>query len=61
MIYGTLDEPVHALNLESTLNKSHSDYHHPTILAVDACLGKSKNVGSIQVGLGPIKPGAGVT
>lgn len=56
-VFGTLDEPVHAMNLQSTIERI-SD--HSTILAVDACLGKSKNVGSIQVGLGPIKPGAGV-
>ncbi len=59
-VWGTLDEPVHAINLKSTLEQISQRYHHPTILAVDACLGQSKNVGSIQVGLGPIKPGAGV-
>lgn len=59
-IYGTLDEPVHALNLESTMNQIANVYDYPTIIAVDSCLGQSKNVGSIQVGLGPIKPGAGV-
>lgn len=59
-VYGTLDDPVHALNLEETMN--HITHHHQQsiILAIDACLGKAKSVGSIQVGLGPIKPGAGV-
>lgn len=59
-IFGTLDKPVHALNLETTIRHIANTHRHATILAVDACLGKSKNVGSIQVGLGPIKPGAGV-
>src|SRR5688572_20897286 len=54
-VYGTLDDPVHALNLEETMN--HITHHHQQsiILAIDACLGKAKSVGSIQVGLGPIK------
>jgi putative sporulation protein YyaC len=59
-IYGTLEEPVHALNLLSIMQrvqKKHPDAH---IIAIDACLGQYKNVGLIQVGLGPVRPGAGV-
>ena len=33
---------------------------NPRIIAVDACLGHLHSVGSIQVGMGPLKPGAGV-
>ncbi|RAL23470.1 spore protease YyaC [Thermoflavimicrobium daqui] len=59
-IFGTLDEPVHALNLQNTIQYIHSKYPKSPIIAVDACLGHLKSVGWIQVGLGPIKPGAGV-
>lgn len=59
-LYGTLDEPVHAKNLESTL--AHIKNHHPhsLILAIDACLGSIDHVGYITIGEGPIRPGAGV-
>ncbi|TCP70255.1 spore protease YyaC [Baia soyae] len=59
-VYGTLDEPVHALNLASTVEMIQQ--HHPDnfIIAIDACLGQLKNVGAIQVSQGSIKPGAGV-
>lgn len=57
-IYGTLDEPVHALNLEETIQNIHKTFHDPFIIAIDACLGKSQNIGSVTVGKGPSKPGA---
>ena len=59
-IYGTLDEPVHALNLAKTVTAIHLDHHHPFIIAIDACLGKYEHVGQISVGHGPLKPGAAV-
>lgn len=59
-VYGTLDTPVHALNLEKTILKISHTHPQALILAVDACLGKMKSVGWIQAGLGPIRPGAGV-
>lgn len=59
-IYGTLENPVHALNLSETLD--HIKIRHPTalIIAVDASLGSEKHVGFITIGTGPICPGAGV-
>ncbi|MFT8363839.1 MAG: spore protease YyaC [Sporolactobacillus sp.] len=59
-IYGTLEHPVHAMNLEETLATIHSIYYNPFIIAVDACLGKLTNVGKICVANGPVLPGAGV-
>jgi len=59
-IFGTLDEPVHAVNLSEQLRKITELYHNPYIIAVDACLGQISSVGSIQAGYGPVKPGAGV-
>ncbi|TCS95495.1 spore protease YyaC [Hazenella coriacea] len=59
-IYGTLDDPVHAVNLSATIEQIHRQHPQACILAIDACLGKVKSVGWIQVGLGPLRPGAGV-
>jgi putative sporulation protein YyaC len=59
-IYGTLEEPVHALNLPKTLTTIHVTHHHPFIIAIDACLGQYDHVGQITLGYGPLKPGAAV-
>jgi putative sporulation protein YyaC len=59
-VYGTLDEPIHAVNLEERLNEVMTRHDNPYIIGIDACLGRMKNVGTIQVGNGPVKPGAGV-
>ncbi len=59
-VYGTLDEPVHAVNLRETLDHIEAEYQKPLIVAVDACLGRYSNVGNINVHSGPLKPGAGV-
>ncbi len=59
-VYGNLDTPVHAKNLEEVTTKIYSDYHNPFVIAVDACLGKADHVGHITVGCGPLKPGSAV-
>lgn len=60
-IFGTLEEPVHAKNINSTLNSIYKKYNRPFIIAIDACLGSLNHVGYISIGKGPIKPGAGVS
>lgn len=59
-VYGTLDNPVHAMNLSETMLKINRLYHNPFVIAIDACLGRLTSVGNISVGKGSIKPGAGV-
>ncbi|GAW93663.1 spore protease YyaC [Calderihabitans maritimus] len=59
-IYGSLDEPVHASNLEQKLKEIGANYDNPLIIAVDACLGLSENIGFITLAPGSLKPGAGV-
>ncbi|UOF91743.1 spore protease YyaC [Fodinisporobacter ferrooxydans] len=59
-VYGTLDQPVHAVNLQETIAAIQKNHNRPFILAIDACLGKLANVGTIQLAHGPLKPGAGV-
>lgn len=59
-VYGTLDQPIHALNLAEKLYEIKQTHINPFIIGIDACLGRLKSVGVIQIGTGPIKPGAGV-
>ncbi|MEH7096456.1 spore protease YyaC [Neobacillus vireti] len=59
-VYGTLDEPIHAVNLADKLREITAIHANPYIIGIDACLGRIKNVGVIQIGNGPVKPGAGV-
>ncbi|QDR83073.1 putative sporulation protein YyaC [Sporomusa termitida] len=59
-IYGTLDDPVHATNLESMLKSINTAFPAPFVIAVDACLGKLENVGYVTLGQGSLKPGAAV-
>lgn len=59
-LYGTLDEPVHAMNLNETLLRISRTASQPFVIAVDACLGQVSSVGCIQFGTGPVRPGAGV-
>lgn len=59
-VYGTLDEPVHATNLEENIQCIQQTFLNPFIIAVDACLGRIESVGCITLSDGPLKPGAGV-
>jgi len=59
-VYGTLENPVHAKNLESVMEQIESECEKPFIVAIDACLGKISHVGYIGIGEGSIRPGAGV-
>ncbi|GGC94943.1 hypothetical protein GCM10007216_27080 [Thalassobacillus devorans] len=57
-VYGTLPEPVHALNLKDTLDAIRAKYTRPFIIAVDACLGKTSSIGILSVSKGSLAPGA---
>lgn len=59
-IYGTLEDPIHAVNLAEKLELIQALHPNAFIVAIDACLGRLKSVGGIQVLEGPLKPGAGV-
>ncbi|NLM20887.1 MAG: spore protease YyaC [Peptococcaceae bacterium] len=59
-VIGTLAEPVHAENLEATLQKINLVYVNPYIIALDACLGSIESVGFITLSPGPLKPGTAV-
>ena len=57
-VYGTLENPVHAKNLEDTLKEISTRFQNPYVIAIDACLGKMESVGFITIGEGSIVPGA---
>lgn len=59
-VYGSLAEPVHAVNLPDYLNLIQHNHPHPFLIAVDASLGNVDSVGYINLAPGAIKPGAGV-
>ncbi|MBD2871759.1 spore protease YyaC [Paenibacillus arenilitoris] len=59
-LFGTLEEPVHAMNLDDTLQEINRSFHKPFVIGIDACLGQVSSVGCIQLGMGPVRPGAGV-
>lgn len=59
-VYGTISEPIHALNLDKKLDSIKSLYPKSEIIGIDACLGNSNSVGEVQVRDYPIHPGKGV-
>ncbi len=59
-LYGTLDNPVHAKNLQEKLKTIYDSLSNPFIIAIDACLGGMDRIGYITINKGPLKPGAGV-
>ncbi|MGN1317674.1 MAG: spore protease YyaC [Lachnospirales bacterium] len=60
-IYGTLKEPVHALNLEMTVENIYKNHINPFVIAIDASLGKYKNIGAINIWEGSLFPGSGIS
>jgi len=59
-VIGTLEEPIHAENLDITLKQIQQTFHNPFIIALDACLGRIDSIGYITLAEGPLKPGTAV-
>lgn len=57
-LYGTIHEPVHALNIVDTMSKI--DISKELVIAVDASIGNFRQVGHIGLSDKSIKPGSGV-
>lgn len=60
IVYGHLDQPVHAGNLVDTINLINRQHHHPLIIAIDACLGKNNEIGNVEVWEGGLEAGIAV-
>lgn len=59
-VYGTLKHPVHALNLEETIQTIYKEHENPYIIAVDASLGVKEHIGYATISTQPLFPGKGV-
>ena len=60
IVYGTEENPVHALNIKDKIQEVKNKYPDHKILAIDASITKNKNkVGVIEFKNEPVYPGAG--
>ena len=59
-LIGTLDNPIHALNLETNINRIYEDYKNPFVIAIDSSLGSQSKIGYLSIKNSPLKPGSGV-
>jgi putative sporulation protein YyaC len=59
-IYGTIHEPMHALNLENRYSELKKKHPNAFIIGSDACLGDDDCVGEIVCRDYPVSPGKGV-
>ena len=60
-VFGTLERPVHAMNLDDYMHFLQEDYSDHAVVAIDASVGKSDHVGYVTLGRGALKPGLGVS
>jgi putative sporulation protein YyaC len=59
-VIGTLEDPLHALNLRHRIAEFHAVPQRPLIVAIDAALGSPDAVGLISLRNGGLRPGHGV-
>ena len=59
-VIGTLEKPLHALNLEKTIEETRIAHPGAHIIAIDACLGNVNSVGQLLFQEGPLEPGKAV-
>ncbi|SOC39392.1 spore protease YyaC [Ureibacillus acetophenoni] len=59
-VIGTLEDPLHAVNLPSTVEELQQLSKTPFVIAIDACLGSEQSIGQIIVHEGPLLPGKAV-
>lgn len=59
-VVGTLEKPLHALNLQQHLDEKLSHDPSTYIVAIDACLGRSDSIGHLLFQNGPLYPGKAV-
>ncbi|MBF6634645.1 MAG: spore protease YyaC [Planococcus sp. (in: Bacteria)] len=59
-VYGTLEAPVHALNLEATLEGIRHGLPDHLLIVLDACIGQEEEVGMVFLQNGPLHPGLAI-
>ena len=60
-IFGTLDHPVHAMNLDAYMRTIQNHFSDHIVVAVDASVGDAEYIGYATLGRGSIRPGLGVS
>ena len=56
-IYGSLEYPIHSVNLVEILNKIKCNFKNPFIIGIDASLGDVQQIGKIFIEDLPLHPG----
>lgn len=59
-VYGTIDSPIHALNIKKQLLEINKKHPNCKSIGIDACLGDEVSIGEIHIRDYPIHPGKGV-
>lgn len=59
-VVGTLNDPMHALTIEDKRKFIKEEYPNHFVIAIDACLSDSSEIGKIIYHKGGIKPGSAV-
>jgi putative sporulation protein YyaC len=59
-VYGTLDEPISAINIEKNIKQIYDIYKSPCIIAIDSALGAQEKIGKIYVSNKKMECGRGV-
>jgi len=59
-VYGTIENPIHALNIVSSIEEVKNTHPSSFIIAVDASLGNEDEIGNIIIRKSPLFPGKGV-
>ncbi|MDO4302090.1 MAG: spore protease YyaC [Clostridia bacterium] len=60
-VMGTIEKPVHAVNIDDKIKQLYNSYDKPMVLAIDACLGIYNHIGSLSIWEGALSPGAGIS
>lgn len=59
-VIGTLEKPLHALNLVEHLDTIKKEQPESFVVAIDACLGKGDSIGQLLFQEGSLEPGSAV-
>ena len=59
-VYGTLNQPVHAVNLSDIMDFITQNHPFALVIAIDASLGDKKHLGYVTIDNGALYPGAAV-
>lgn len=60
VVYGSLQNPVHALNIDNIMDEIYIKHPGSLVIAIDASTGKKNHIGYITLTKGPLRPGLAV-